>query len=291
MDIKGKGAYGLVFQEVTRNENIRPAAKGLYAYLSSFCGEKDECYPSAKLIAKEMGMGKTAFHNAMNELIAAGVVVKCQLKGESGKFGRNTYKLTHNVYFTEKPCTDNRYTDNPYAVLRSPGIGTTNNNNINNNNTINNNSKNNVNQMSTKCQPSDIPSIHTQKQPREETPYQQIVDMFNSICISFPRVTKLSEARRKAMRARYNQYNTEDFKKLFEMAEGSSFLKGANDWNWSANFDWLMTDKNMAKVLDGNYMDKKAYKQFNEREYSKDELNELEKALLEYDLEQMLLNK
>lgn len=316
MDIEGKGAYGLVFQEVTRNENIRPAAKGLYAYLSSFCGEKDECYPSAKLIAKEMGMGKTAFHNAMNELIAAGVVVKCQLKGESGKFGRNTYKLTHNVYFTEKPCTDNRYTDNPYTVLRSPDIGTTNNNNINSNNTINNNSKNNVNQMSTKCQPSDIPSIgkdsigkynitiskdivskkqgniHTQNQPREEIPYQQIVDMFNSICISFPRVTKLSEARRKAIRARYNQYSTEDFERLFGMAEGSSFLKGSNDRNWSASFDWLIADKNMAKVLDGNYMDRqgekntgqaqprKAYKQFNEREYDRKQMDDLERMLL-----------
>lgn len=280
MDIKGKGAYGLVFQEVTRNENIRPAAKGLYAYLSSFCGEKDECYPSAKLIAKEMGMGKTAFHNAMNELIAAGVVVKCQLKGESGKFGRNTYKLTHNVYFAEKPCTDNRYTDNPDAVLWSPDIGTTNNNNINSNNNINNN---NINSNSKNI-------FDLGKENAIHPPYQQIIDMYNSICISFPRITKLSEARKKAISARYKQYGMEDFERLFKMAEGSSFLKGANDRNWSATFDWLITDKNMAKVLDGNYADrqrkmpeqsKKPYQQFDQREYSKAEMDELERKLLQ----------
>ena len=48
----------------------------------------------------------------------------------------------------------------------------------------------------------------------------------------------------------------EDFKKLFELAEASSFLKGQNQRNWSATFDWLITDANMAKVLDGNYSDK-----------------------------------
>ena len=43
---------------------------------------------------------------------------------------------------------------------------------------------------------------------------------------------------------------------LFEKAENSSFLKGANNRNWSATFDWLIKDSNMAKTLDGNYDDR-----------------------------------
>ena len=31
------------------------------------------------------------------------------------------------------------------------------------------------------------------------------------------------------------------------------FLKGKNNSDWQANFDWLIKDANMAKVLDGNY--------------------------------------
>lgn len=86
--------------------------------------------------------------------------------------------------------------------------------------------------------------------------YQQIADMYNNTCVSFPRLTKLSDARKKAIRARLNTYTVEDFQRLFTMAEESDFLKGKNNRNWSANFDWLIKDSNMAKVLDGNYTEK-----------------------------------
>ena len=86
---------------------------------------------------------------------------------------------------------------------------------------------------------------------------KQIVDLFNSICVSFPSVRSLSEARRKAIKARLNTYTIDEFKAMFEMAEASPFLKGQGDRNWRANFDWLIKDSNFAKVLDGNYSDKK----------------------------------
>ena len=86
--------------------------------------------------------------------------------------------------------------------------------------------------------------------------YQQIADIYNATCVSFPRLTRLSEKRKKAIKARLRSYSVEDFKKLFELAEASSFLKGQNQRNWSATFDWLIADANMAKVLDGNYSDK-----------------------------------
>ena len=86
--------------------------------------------------------------------------------------------------------------------------------------------------------------------------YQSIMDMFNTICVSFPSVRSLSAARKKAIKARLNTYTVEDFKQCFENAEASSFLKGGNNRNWTANFDWLINDTNMAKVLDGDYADK-----------------------------------
>ena len=86
---------------------------------------------------------------------------------------------------------------------------------------------------------------------------QVVVDMYNSICKSFPSVKAISEARKKAIRARLKVYTLDDFRQLFELAEASPFLKGSNNRNWSANFDWLVKDANMAKVLDGNYNDKK----------------------------------
>lgn len=92
---------------------------------------------------------------------------------------------------------------------------------------------------------------------RDKIDYKGIVATFNSVCVSFPSVRALSDARKKAIKARLNNYSVEDFKTLFEKAEASSFLKGKNSSNWSATFDWLIKDSNMAKVLDGNYDDKK----------------------------------
>ena len=92
------------------------------------------------------------------------------------------------------------------------------------------------------------------------TPYSEIQNLFNSICISYPKLKTLSDTRKKAIKARLNTYSLDDFKNLFEKAEQSDFLKGKNDRNWIAVFDWLIKDANMAKVLDGNYDNKQAIK-------------------------------
>lgn len=85
---------------------------------------------------------------------------------------------------------------------------------------------------------------------------QQIADLYNAICKSFPSVRSLSEARKKAIRARLKTYTVDDFRTVFEMAEASSFLKGA-DGGWKASFDWFLKEANMVKVLEGNYVDRR----------------------------------
>lgn len=117
--------------------------------------------------------------------------------------------------------------------------------------------------------------------------YQQITDMYNNICKSFSSVKALSEARKKAIKARFNTYSLEDFKTVFEKAEASDFLKGGNDRSWAASFDWLIKDANFAKVLDGNYDNRKQpkpqakgtkFSNFNQRDY---DFEAMERMLLE----------
>ncbi|MBD5553938.1 MAG: helix-turn-helix domain-containing protein [Roseburia sp.] len=227
-----KGGYGLVYQNVMRSEELTPEAKAIYAYLSSMAGNKDECYPSRDLMAKELAMSKNRLDKHLSILVASGVVEKTRENAGNLK-GRNIYKITHETQVRRELKNIFRYLDN--KELENKGIENKYleneypNNNSLNNNRLNNNSIN----------------------------YQQIADLYNEICISFPRLTKLSDSRKKAIKARLKQYSIEDFRKLFIMAEESSFLKGKNSGNWSANFDWLVKDANMAKVLDGNYEDKK----------------------------------
>lgn len=88
---------------------------------------------------------------------------------------------------------------------------------------------------------------------KENDTCKQVVDLYHSICTSYPSVKALSEVRKREIKARLNTYSLDDLKAVFEKAEASSFLKGRNNRNWIANFDWLIRDENMAKVLDGNY--------------------------------------
>jgi predicted phage replisome organizer len=91
------------------------------------------------------------------------------------------------------------------------------------------------------------------KKIRERIDYDQIKDLYNDICISLPRLTVLSDKRKKAIKARLNAYTIEQFTEVFKKAQASAFLTGSNQRNWQANFDWLIRDGNFAKVLDGNY--------------------------------------
>ena len=113
-------------------------------------------------------------------------------------------------------------------------------------------------QMSDKSTPEIEIEIEKEIKKRERIDYQRVAGMYNDTCVSFPRLVSLSDSRKKAIKARLHTYTYEDFQKLFEKAEASSFLKGNNGRNWSATFDWLIKDANMAKVLDGNYDDKES---------------------------------
>ena len=88
---------------------------------------------------------------------------------------------------------------------------------------------------------------------KEKIQYNVVVDDYNRICSNLPKVTALSDARKKAIKARINKYGCDGVMKAFQKASESDFLNGTNGRNWRANFDWIMKDANMAKILDGNY--------------------------------------
>lgn len=131
------------------------------------------------------------------------------------------------------------------------------------------------------------------KESKEKATCQQVVDLYHSICVSYPKVVRISEARKRAIRARLKVYTLEQIKTVFEKAEASMFMKGANKHNWTADFDWLLNDANITKILEGKYdngpWNKKAeeewkashgnkFNNFQQRQY---DMGSLEQMLLE----------
>ena len=106
----------------------------------------------------------------------------------------------------------------------------------------------------------------------KENSKDDIIKIFNELCISLPKVKTVTETRKKAAKSIMKKYSIEQIKEVFEKAEASDFLKGSK--GFKANFDWLMKDCNFAKALDGNYDNKQATK-------SAYDLSAAEKMMLE----------
>lgn len=96
-------------------------------------------------------------------------------------------------------------------------------------------------------------------QPEAACPFGKIQDLYHELCPSFPHLRSIDGERRKAVSARWRQHKSlAVFEELFRIAESSAFLKGQNDRNWHADFDWLMKATNFAKVLEHKYDDRSA---------------------------------
>ena len=88
----------------------------------------------------------------------------------------------------------------------------------------------------------------------DKIPYKTIIGDYNETCVSLARAVTVTENRKKAIGARWkNIKSLEEFHQYFVRVEKSDFLRGKNDRQWKADFDWLMNEQNMAKVLEGKY--------------------------------------
>lgn len=111
--------------------------------------------------------------------------------------------------------------------------------------------------------------------------YQAVIALFHCICVSLPRVQKLTETRKKRIKATFTQLPDSSFEKFFKRVESSDFLTGRSGiWNGCC-FDWILKPSNLTKIIEGNYDNKivKPAKQVRQakmeqnRSYDIDELN------------------
>lgn len=96
----------------------------------------------------------------------------------------------------------------------------------------------------------DISSTCVDKESKID--YQHIVNLFNSICTSLPKVKKITDWRKKKIK-QANQQLDGQFEFFFKRIEQSDFLTGRNE-KWTAcNFDWIMKAENLVKIIEGTY--------------------------------------
>lgn len=122
-----------------------------------------------------------------------------------------------------------------------------------------------------------LPEIEIKKELKTELKlnninYQKIVDMYNETCLSLPKLLKLSEGRKKAIKNLLKDYSEDDIQTVFEKAEDSDFLTGKTGWS-GCGFDWLMKPANFLKTLEGNYDNKTKKKEEMKQNKAEEDLN------------------
>lgn len=92
-------------------------------------------------------------------------------------------------------------------------------------------------------------------------PYGDIMHYWNDrrtkVGSTMRAISLMTDARRALIRARLKDCggDVETIYKAIDNALASHYLNGGNKERWQGTFDWIMSAKNFAKVLDGNYAD------------------------------------
>lgn len=86
---------------------------------------------------------------------------------------------------------------------------------------------------------------------KEYFDFQAIINLFNSVCRSLPKIQKLTESRKRNIMNADKQLNGK-FQAFFEKVEQSDFLSGRKT-EWKAGFDWIIKPQNLIKIIEGNY--------------------------------------
>ena len=233
---KGFISYGEYEEQVLMltDEEAGQLYKALYAY--SKRGEELELTGMAKMLFSVLKMKIDHDTDKYKE--------KVERNKENGAKGGRPRKQTDNSELTENRMDISENPKNPTVFSENPKKAKKANLNLNLN--LNLNNKDTIsNEIVVKEPPKIVPNV-----------YQQVVDMYNSICVSLPKVKTISDGRIRAIKARLAKHDMNELETVFHNAEMSDFLSGRNGRWSSCSFDWLMKENNMLKVLEGNYANK-----------------------------------
>ncbi len=100
---------------------------------------------------------------------------------------------------------------------------------------------------------------------------EKVVESYNRICTSYPKVESITAVRRDQIAASMKELKADTgfYEKIFHKAEKSAFLKNKKGKKWVTGFDWMIRPQNAVKILEGTYDDTK-----NDHIYDGDEIQE-----------------
>lgn len=87
--------------------------------------------------------------------------------------------------------------------------------------------------------------------------YNKIIEIYNFNCPNLPKIQKLTDKRKKAIKNFLKEFTEEQFKNICKIANNVDFLIGKNDRGWKADFDFVIKIDKATSILEGKYSNNK----------------------------------
>ena len=150
--------YGLIPKKITRDKNLTLEAKAIYAYLASFAGANNSCYPGKKMMISELSTTEKRFDKNIKILKEYGYI-KVYKRRNGNRNDSNLYELimdTRDIEKIKMQFDTSQFDSGQFdsgqfdGVQIDPPINNSINNNSINNNSINNKHINKVSKSNIK---------------------------------------------------------------------------------------------------------------------------------------------
>lgn len=224
-------------------------ALAIWIYLQS---KPESWIVRAADIQKHFDIGRDKYRKAMAYLMDAGFISYRRLQGDGGKM------LGTEIHVHYKPS--NRQPENPHRPPEKPSVGKS-------GPLVTEELLETVPSVSSLCSETTGTGGNCEfPQPpppgKEQIPYEEIVALYHELLPMCPQVRKLTEARRKQIRARWRDGDLPDldtWRAYFRYVAKSKFLTGLSPPGpgrskpFVANLKWLTNEENYAKVFEQFY--------------------------------------
>lgn len=186
-----------------------------------------------------LNIGKRSLIECLNKLKSFGLLYCKVVNNDSMRGSKSYYAIT-------EKCELLRYDQvQDFAVNQRPSAENCSSDNI----SISSNNTNNIQQeLFTDTNNTEV--INKEDTYKERV--QNFVARFNEICVSLPKCVRVTPKRNKAIISLLKKFSDLEITEVFKKLEASDFCSGRSG-KWRANIDFILSENNFVKTLEGKY--------------------------------------
>lgn len=288
MSDMNKGFYAIIPASIRYDNDIPPTAKLLYSEITALCNVKGYCWPNNEYFAELYSVSERTIRRWISKLAEKNyIAIEFQYKTGTKEIIKRYIKLTGDKgsVCEETACIGGDKNVHTYGQnCPTGGDKNVRENNIIYNNIYNNNSYSHSGP--------DEPET-----PPEKTKIdcEKVVDLYSQICTKLPKVVKITENRKKAIKKLLEIFTLEQIEQAFNNVNDSDFCTGSNDRGWRADFDFCINSQKLTNALEGKYKNNPVNKQGQSSQQNKprpaNRFHNFDSKMADMDLEEIARKK